>query len=84
MLSQTANGLLMSLITPLKNVHLIKLPGLDNLAVKARRNIFQHDGIHLTRNGASILVDIISNGVRKVYKDSGCANQEPIQYSPIL
>ena len=54
-LSQTANGILMSLITPLKNVDLIKLPGLDNLTVKVRRNIFQHDGIHLIKNEQNYL-----------------------------
>ena len=69
LLSQSANGFLMSLITPLKNVHLIKLPVLDNLTAKARRGVFQHDGIHLTRHGASILADVISSGIRKVYKD---------------
>ena len=69
LLSQTSNGYLMSLITPLKDVHLIKLPGLENLTPKARRGVFQHDGIHLTRHGASIMADLICSGVRKVYKD---------------
>ena len=51
----SANGILLSLITPLKNVDLIKLPGLDNLTVKVRRNIFQHDGIHLIKNTQNYL-----------------------------
>ena len=69
MLSQTANGLLMSMITPLEHVHLVKLPGLDNLPVKVKKGVYQHDGIHLTKRGASLLADHIISGVRDVFKD---------------
>ena len=68
-LSQAANGLLMSLVTPVERVHQIKLPGLENLSGKARRGIYQHDGIHLTNRGASILADHLCSGVREVFKD---------------
>ena len=79
MLSQTANGILMSMITPLDHVHLIKLPGLDNLSPKARRGVYQHDGIHLTNRGASILADHITCGVRKVFKDIPIPVEEPLR-----
>ena len=68
-LHQSANGLLMSLVTPLQKVHLIKLPGLENLSLKARKGVYQHDGIHLTNRGASFLANHIINGVRDVFKD---------------
>ena len=50
-LSQTANGFMMSLIVPLDHVHLVRLPDLDNLHPKAKKGVYQHDGIHLTKRG---------------------------------
>ena len=69
MLNQAANGLLLSLVTPIEKVHLIKLPDLENLSGKVRKGIYQHDGIHVTNRGASILANHLISGVREVFKD---------------
>ena len=68
-LSQVANGMLMPLINVVENVHLVKLPSLDNLPEKERKDIFKNDGIHLTYVGLTELEDDIIAGIKTVYKD---------------
>ena len=69
LLSVAANGLYLSLVTPLDRVHLITLPSLSNLSGKAKRFCFQTDGIHLTEKGLSNLSLDIITGVKTVFKD---------------
>ena len=54
-LTGSANGLYMSLITPMERVHLITLHSLSNYAGKARRDCFEQDGIHVNGKGSSNL-----------------------------
>ena len=68
-LTQSANGLYMSLITPLERVHLIPLPTLSNFSGKVRRDCFESDGIHTNKKGSSNLSSDIIAGVKKVFKD---------------
>ena len=66
-LNQTANGMLMALINAIEKVHLIKLPNLDNLSAKAKKDMFKNDGIHLTNVGLEALEDDLIAGMKTVY-----------------
>ena len=65
-LTVSSNGILPSLITPLKRVHFIPLPSLSS---KADRDCFSRDGIHLTTKGEHLfLIDLVA-GVKDVFSD---------------
>ena len=68
-LNQVANGMLMPLTNILDNVHIIRLPSLDNLVGKAKKDLFKDDGIHLTDIGQTVLEDDMIAGIRSSYKD---------------
>ena len=61
--------MLMPYTNILPNVHLIKLPSLDNLSNKDVKNKFKDDGIHLTYDGLSVLENDLIAGVKTVFKD---------------
>ena len=65
-LTVSSNGILPSLITPMKRVHFIPLPSLTS---KADRDCFSRDGVHLTRKGEQFFhLDLVA-GVKAVYDD---------------
>ena len=65
-LTVSSNGILPSLITPLKRVHFIPLPSLTS---KADRDCFSRDGVHLTSKGQSLFhLDLVA-GVKSVFSD---------------
>ena len=68
-LNQVANGMLMPLTNVLDNVHLVRLPSLDNLDGRAKKEIFRDDGIHLTDVGLTVLEKDVIAGIKSVYTD---------------
>ena len=68
-LNDSANAMLIPLINCAENVHLVKLPSLQNLSGKAKKLTFADDGIHLTKAGSKILEDDIIFGIRSIFKD---------------
>ena len=68
-LNQVANGMLMPLTNILNRVHLVRLPALDNLAGRARKELFKDDGIHLTDTGHTVLETEIIAGIKSIYTD---------------
>ena len=65
-LTVSSNGILPSLITPLKRVHLIPLP---SLSTSADRDCFSRDGVHLTSKGEHLFHQDLVTGVKSVYSD---------------
>ena len=65
-LTVSSNGILPSLITPLKRVHFIPLPSLSS---KADRDCFSRDGIHLTTKGEHLFILDLVAGVKDVFSD---------------
>ena len=65
-LTVSSNGILPSLITPLKRVHFIPLPSLSS---KADRDCFSRDGIHLTTKGEHLFILDLVAGVKDVFPD---------------
>ena len=65
-LTVSSNGILPSLITPLKRVHLISLP---SLTTSADRDCFSRDGVHLTTKGEQLYHQDLVSGVKAVYSD---------------
>ena len=68
-LNQAANGMLIPLTNVLEKVHLIKLPSLENLSGKVKKDTFKDDGIHLTNVGLTALEDDLIAGMKTVYRD---------------
>ena len=65
-LTVSSNGILPSLITTLKRVHLIPLP---SLSTSADRDCFSRDGVHLTSKGEQHFHQDLVSGVTAVYSD---------------
>ena len=68
LLNTASNGLYTSLIAPLKKVHFIPLPSLQNLSDGSMKNLFT-DGIHLKNWGIKLLSGEIIRGVQSVYTE---------------
>ena len=68
LLNTASNGLYPSLIAPLKKVHFIPLPSLQNLSEGSMKNLFT-DGIHLKNWGIKLLTGEIIRCVQSVYTD---------------
>jgi lysophospholipase L1-like esterase len=66
-LTESANGLFHSLITPLKRVHYIPLPSLR--PGRAQLDSFVKDGVHLSQKGEQIFCQEIEKGVKIVFSD---------------
>ena len=65
-LTVSSNGILPSLITPLKRVFFIPLP---SLSTSADRDCFSRDGVHLTSKGELLFHQDLVSGVKSVYSD---------------
>ena len=61
-LNQVANGMLMPLTNVLDKVHLVRLPSLDNLDGKAKKELFKDVGLHMLEN------DMIT-GIKHIFPD---------------
>lgn len=75
-LSGSANGLYMSLITPVEKVHLITLPSLSSHGGRMKKDCFQPDGIHLSEKGANLMSTDICAGIKSVFTDLRKNNRE--------
>ena len=68
-LNQVANGMLMPLTNVLDKVHLVRLPSLDNLDGKAKKELFKDDGIHLTDVGLHVFENDMITGIKHIITD---------------
>ena len=68
LLNGSANGLYMSLITPVDKLHLVTLPSLSN-HYGMRKDCFLVDGIHPTNKGVGLLGKDICAGIKAKYTD---------------
>ena len=76
-INDAANGLFPSLIAPLKKVHYIPLPSLQNMQEKSKKNLFTNIGVpvHLKPWGLKHLRNDIVAGVKSVYQDLQTAGE---------
>ena len=82
-LSQVSNGMLLPLINILEKVHLVKLPSLENLSGKNKKDLVKDDGIHLTYVGLTVIEDDMIAGIKNVFKDiKPKFNKNPPPLSP--
>ena len=65
-LTISSNGILPSLITPMRRVHFIPLP---SLTANPDRDCFSRDGVHLTSKGEALFHHDLVEGVKSVFSD---------------